>query len=153
MTRRSKAEREPRVFSASSVLDELAEALSAIRREDRLTFTDMAAVLGRSDDQAAKYCAGSQAMDVVTFARARKEWNGRFTGGLDRLIAECRHVAVSDRACGSKVLKAALALSEALEGDEEIIAAEVRKNRGTLEAARDAIDAQLAKLGPKRLRK
>ncbi|MFA6031838.1 MAG: hypothetical protein WC889_02925 [Myxococcota bacterium] len=140
-------ERETAVFSASSVLDVIGEALSAIRREDRLTFADIAAVLGKSEDQAAKYCAGSATMDAITFARAKREWNGRFTGGYDRLCANSRPGNTSDRAHGSSILRAALALSEALE-DGKIDAKEVHANRGTLENARDAIEAQLAKLQP-----
>jgi hypothetical protein len=48
----------------------------------------------------------------------------------------------------SAILKAALALSVALE-DGELTDAEIRANRSTLERAKDAIDAQLARLGPK----
>jgi hypothetical protein len=140
-------EREQVVFSASSVLDAIGEALSAIRRDDNLTFGDIAAILGKSEDQAAKYCAGSATMDAITFARAKREWSGRFTGGVDRLCADSRPGSTNDRAHGSSILRAALALSEALE-DGTICAKEVRANRGTLENARDAIEAQLAKLQP-----
>lgn len=139
-------ERERPVFSASSVLDVIAEALSAIRRDDRLTFADMAAVLGKSEDQAAKYCAGSAVMDAVTFARAKREWNGRFTGPLDRLCHDSRPTADADRARQSKVLKAALALSIALEDDGEISPDEVRANRATIENARDALEDLLRKV-------
>jgi len=146
MTQRSKGERESPVFSASSVIDEIATALTAIRLKDRLTFTDIGAVLGKSEDQAAKYCAGSAVMDAVTYARAKREWNGRFSGGLDRLCQESRPTNEADRARTSKVLKAALALSEALEDDEEVSPTEVRDNRASLEDARDALDQLLAKL-------
>lgn len=143
---RSNRERETAVFSASTVLDRIGEALSAIRREDGLTFADMAAVLAKSEDQAARYCAGSAAMDVVTFARAKREWNGRFTGGLDRLCHDSRPTGDADRLRSSKVLKAALALSVALEDDDEITPDEVRGNRATIEAARDALDELLRKI-------
>lgn len=52
----------------------------------------------------------------------------------------------TDRSRESSVLKAALALSVALSDDDEISPAEVRDNRQTLEAARDALDQLLAKL-------
>jgi hypothetical protein len=146
MPHRSKSEREKPVFSASAVLDVLSDSLSAIRRDDGLTFADMAAVLGKSEDQAAKYCAGSATMDIITFARAKREWNGRFTGALDRLCAESRPTATSDRAHGSSVLKAALALSVALEDGGRIDESDVREHRGELEDARDAIEAVLSKL-------
>lgn len=141
-------ERERVVFSASAVVNELGKALTAIRLEDGLTFADMAAVLGVSDDQAAKYCAGSATMNAMTFARGKREWNGRFTGGFDRLCVESRPIATTDRMKGSSVLKAALALSVALEDDDQIDKKEVRANRGTLENARDAIEALLGMLAP-----
>lgn len=146
MTQRSKDEREVSVFSASSVLDVLGEALTIIRREDGLTFTDMAATFGKSEDQAAKYCAGAAAMDVIAYARAKREWNGRFTGGLDRLCHDHRLGNDADRSRQSKVLAAALALSIALEDDGEISPAEVKANRGTIENARDALDELLRKI-------
>lgn len=146
MQRKPETEREIPPFSASAVLDALGDALTAIRREDRLTFADIAAELAKSEDQAAKYCAGSQAMDVVTFARAKRRWNGRFTGGLDRLCEAGRERGDADRTRQSKVLKAALALSIALEDDGEISPEEVRQNRATIENARDALDELLRKL-------
>ena len=141
------SEREKIVFSASKVLDEVGNALSVIRKEDRLTFADMGAVLGKSEDQAAKYCDGSAEMGVIAYARAKREWNGRFTGGLARLCAESRPAHDNtDRARQSKVLRAALALSEALEDDGEISPEEVRDNRKSLEDARSAIDELLRKI-------
>lgn len=134
------------VFSASHVLEALAVELSAIKRDDELTYADMAAVIGKSEDQAAKYCEATATMDVITFARAKREWNGRFTGALDRLCADSRPVADADRARESKVLKAALALSIALSDDDEITPDEVKANRATIEAARDALDELLGKL-------
>lgn len=145
MTQRNNDERETPVFSASAVLDEIGEALTAIRKDDRLTFTDMAAILGKSEDQAAKYCAGSAEMGVIAYARARREWNGRFSGALDRLCENTRPGKVNDHAATNSILKAALALSLALE-DGTVDPEEVRANRATLENARDAIEAQLAKL-------
>jgi hypothetical protein len=138
------------VFSASTVLEAIASELSAIKAADRLTYADLGAILGKSEDQAAKYCDGSATMDAITFARGKREWNGRFTGAFDRLCVDSRPAVMSDRNAGCKVLKAALALAEALEDDDEIDIKEVRKNRSELEAARDAIDAQLAKLGPRK---
>lgn len=136
-----------RVFSASAVLDAIASELSAIKHEDGLTDADLGRVLGKSEDQAAKYRTGLAEMGVVAFAAAKREWNGRFTGALDRLCVDSRPVSVDDRACESTVLKAVLALSVAL-ADGSITPEEVRANRATLENARDAIDAQLAKLRP-----
>lgn len=146
MSHRSKSERERVVFSASSVLDTIATALTTIRLEDGLTFADIGAVIGKSEDQAAKYCAGSATMDAIAYNRARREWNGRFDGGMQRLCYDSRPTADADRMRQSKVLKAALALSIALEDDDEITPNEVRVNRGTIEQARDALDELLRKL-------
>jgi hypothetical protein len=134
------------IFSASSVLDAIASELSAIKSADNLTDADLGRVLGKSEDQAAKYRAGLAEMGVVAFAAAKREWNGRFTGALDRLCVESRPVAHTDRQAQSTVLKAALALAEALEDDNQIDASEVRDNRAAIEAARDALSAQLDKL-------
>lgn len=136
------------VFSASAVLDALAADLSTIKHEDRLTDADLGRVMGKSDDQAAKYRTGLAEMGVVAFAAAKREWNGRFTGTLDRLCEQSRPIGTEhDQAGQSAILKAALALSVALE-DGEVDPGEVRANRTTLENARDAITAQLAKLRP-----
>jgi hypothetical protein len=134
------------VFSASVVVETIATALAAIKHEDRLTYSDLGAILGKSEDQAAKYCDGSATMDAVTFARGKREWCSRFTGGLDRLCQDSRPGSDADRERSSKVLRAALALSIALEDDDEITAIEVRQNRATIEAARDALGELLCKL-------
>lgn len=153
MTRCSNTERDRVVFSAENILNAVATDLSQIKHQDRLTFGDIAAVLGKSEDAAGKYCNGQAAMDVVTFARAKREWNGRFTGSLDRLCKEhARSQHEPDRTSGSKVLKAALALSVALEDDDEISATEVRQNRATIEAAIEALQRQLDKLAPAEVR-
>lgn len=133
------------VFSASSVLDAIASDLLAIKNADRLTYADIGAVLGKSEDQAAKYCDGSATMDAVAFARGKREWNGRFTGSYDRLCVESRPTALPDRQRKNAVLRAALAMAEALEDDDEITPFEVSAIRVQLEKAKEAIDAMLAK--------
>ncbi len=144
MTRQSTPGRT--IFSASSVLDAIAAELTAIKHEDGLTDADIGRVLGKSEDQAAKYRTSLAEMGVVAFAAGKREWNGRFTGALDRLCVESRPGKLDDRGCENTVLKAVMALSDALADDNAISREEVRKNRATLENARDAIDAQLAKL-------
>lgn len=134
------------VFSASRVLAAIGDELAAIKINDGLTYADLGRVLGKSEDMAAKYCAGEADMGVVSFAAAKREWNGRFTGKLDQLCVESRPCGDADRNRQNKVLRAALALSLALEDDDEITPDEVRANRATLESARDAIDAVLRKL-------
>ena len=71
-------------------------------------------MLGKSEDQAAKYRTGLAEMGTYAFAAAKREWNGRFTGAFDRLCVESRP-ALDDKSAQSLVLKAALAVSMALE--------------------------------------
>lgn len=146
MTRQSTPQRS--IFSASAVLEAIADELTVIKREDNLTDADIGRVLGKSEDQAAKYRTGTAEMGVVAYAAAKREWNGRFTGALDRLCVNSRPggALAHDRKAQSAVLEAALVLSQALEDDDAISAEEVRDNRAALERARAAIDAQLAKL-------
>lgn len=146
MTRQSTSPRP--VFSASRVLEAIASELSVIKHEDGLTDADLGRVLGKSEDQAAKYRTGLAEMGVVAFAAAKREWNGRFTGALDKLCVDSRpDKPGQDQAHQSCILKAALALSVALE-DGVVNPEEVRANRATLENAKAAIEAQLAKIGP-----
>ncbi len=133
-----------KTVSASDMVNALAGALGEIRQQDHLTWSDMGAVLGKSDDQAAKYADGSAVMDITTFWRARAVWGSRFTGYFDRLSAATPQA--SDRHGHTTVLTAALAIAQALETDNQITPAEVRSMRHELESARDAIAAQLSKL-------
>ncbi|WP_260927417.1 hypothetical protein [Novosphingobium sp. 9] len=146
MTRQSTPMRP--VFSASAVLEAVANELSAIKAQDGLTDADIGRVLGKSEDQAAKYRAGLAEMGIVAFAAGTREWNGRFTGALDRLCVESRPGAETpqDRRALTDVSAAALALSQALEDDGAISPEEVRDARAVLERARAAIEAQLGKL-------
>lgn len=131
---------------ASSVLETAGDALLSIKMEDELRWADMGEILGVSEDQVAKYADGSAHMNIVTFCKAWAAWNGRFTGGLAKLV-ERAAPPVDAKVAQSAILKAALALSVALE-DGELTDGEIRSNRSTLERAKDAIDAQLARLGP-----
>lgn len=130
--------------SASDMLNALGDSLSLIRQQDRLTWADVGAVLGKSDDQAAKYADGSATMDVVSFWRAREVWGSRFTGLFDRLGEAA--VQTDDRHDQTVVLAAALVIARALEGDNSITPDEIRANRKELEAAHDALGAQLRKI-------
>ncbi|TDW65371.1 hypothetical protein EDF57_103555 [Novosphingobium sp. PhB55] len=135
------------VFSASSVRDTIAETLASIKEEDSLTYADMGRVMGKSGDRAEAYCNGDFSdMSGFSLLAAWREWNGRFVGPLRTLVEGSRPGgAHCDHAGQSAILKAALAISVALQ-DGEVDPEEVRANRSTLESARDAIDAQLAKL-------
>lgn len=136
-----------RPLTASDIRETAGDALAAIRIEDRLTWADMGEILGKSEDQAAKYADATAEMGIVVYTKARIAWGSRFCGGLDKLV-ERASPQVSGHQAQSCILKASLALSVALE-DGELTETEIRQNRGTLERARDAIDAQLARLGPR----
>jgi len=131
--------------SASSILESIASDLMQIKAEDRLTFADLGRVLGKSEDQAAKYCEGTAEMGVTAFYFAKQAWNGRFTGTADALVTEGKGQS-NDRSKATAICKANMALSIALEDDEEASPREVRKMRKDLEAAREAIDELLNKL-------
>lgn len=136
-----------RTLSASSILEAVGDDLLNIKIEDRLRWTDLGEVLGKSEDQAAKYADGSAAMDIISFGKGKAHWGSRFTGSLDRLIeggagSPC---AIQTQ---SRILKAALAIEEAKE-DGDLSVDDIRANRSVLEHARDALDAQLARLGQK----
>lgn len=136
-----------RAVTASVILETLGDALSRIRQEDRLTWADMGRVVGKSEDQAAKYADGTAEMGAVALFYAKQAWGERFTGGINALLLDSKP-ANDPQAAQSCILKAALALSIALE-DGELSEKEIAANRSTLERASEAIASQLARLGPK----
>lgn len=141
-------------FSVSRALDVLGEDIAAIRDSEGLTWADVGRVLGKSDDRAADYAKGLSEMSFTSFLLGCREWNGRFAGATMAMIgkrladldASANHT--TDRAKESSVLAAALALSIAL-ADDDLSEEEIRANRQTLENASAAIDALLARVGPK----
>ena len=143
MTRQSTAKRP--TYSASNALEALGRAINEIKAQDGLTWADIGAVLGVSDDQAAKYADGTATMNAVTYGRGKREWSGRFSGYFERLCIDSRPGNFCDRTSLTAVLDAAAGLSKSLE-DGEITAQEVFEHRQELEAARDALDEQLRKL-------
>jgi hypothetical protein len=58
-----------RVFSASSLLAALGDYLGKARVDHGMTFTDLGETLGKGDDAAARYVAGSCDMPLSTFIR------------------------------------------------------------------------------------
>jgi hypothetical protein len=135
-----------RALSASAVLDAVASDLLQIKQEDALSFKDIGRVLGKSEDQASKYCDGTAEMGLTAYAFGKAQWNGRFTGTLDSLILDSRGHLTSDR-CKATVIGRALAeILEALEDDDEASAKEVRERRKALEDAKHAIEGFLDKL-------
>jgi hypothetical protein len=134
---------------AHRIIDALGSALLRIKQEDELTWPDMGAAIGKSDDRAALYASGAATMDVVTYYRAKQAFNGRFTGEADKLVDGARGV-VDPHQAQSCILRATLALSVALE-DGDLTDSEIAANRTNLVNARDAIDGLLCRLAPKRV--
>lgn len=120
-----------------------------IKSEDGLTFDDIGRILGKSADQAARYCDGTASMCAETYVFGREAWNGRFTGRLDALLG--KRDDTCDRKKASSITRANLAVSIMLE-DDEITDEEISKRRKELEEGRDAFVALLSRIGPKDLR-
>lgn len=134
-------------LTADRVLSALGDDLLRIKMHDNLRWADIGEVLGKSEDQVAKYADASAAMDVVAFARGKAAWNGRFTGSFDKLVNGAAD-GIDGQQSQTLILKAALALSAALE-DGVLTDAEIRSNRATLEEAKAAIDKLLCRVGPR----
>ena len=134
----------------TTVLQKVADDLLKIKADDKLTWADMARVMGiKTASQVARYADGTAEMGIVAYALAEEKWNGRFTGSLRRLVHHDQPDSDTDRGRESKILKCALALSEELAKDGDISARDVFTHRATLEAAKDAIVGLLAKLQPR----
>lgn len=81
----SPAHRPRRTFSASRAQEVQGCILDHIKRDDEITFKDMARVLGKSEDRAAIYTAGGSPMDLPTFLACCDAWGGRFADPLLKL--------------------------------------------------------------------
>jgi hypothetical protein len=117
-----------RTVPASLLLDTLGRSLSAIKTEDKATDEDLGQVLGKSDDRAAAYRAGSADMGVVSFLRGCREWDGRFANDVLGLVG-MRIVPIADSptedahslaALGELIAKKAIALADNQISDAEL---------------------------------
>ena len=59
----------PRAFSASAMLDAVGTVIGQIKRRDGLTYNDIGAAFGKSEDVAASYAAGHSDMPLSAFLR------------------------------------------------------------------------------------
>lgn len=147
--------RSPARFCVSDALDALGEDIALIREEDELRWEDVGRELGKCKDRARDYSKALSEMPLSAFLLGCRKWNGRFAGRVLAMIGkrladlETSAEHTSDRAKESSVLKAALALSVALE-DDDLSDKEILSNRETLHNAAAAIDALLSRIGPKR---
>ena len=117
-----------RTVPESLLLDTLGRSLSAMKTEDKATDEDLGQVLGKSDDRAAAYRAGSADMGVVSFLRGCREWDGRFANDVLGLVG-MRIVPIADSptedahslaALGELIAKKAIALADNQISDAEL---------------------------------
>lgn len=75
-----------RTFTASRAVETQNAVLTSIKGEDGATWSDMGAVLGKSDDRAAAYANTASPIDLPTFLAACDRWGGRFADPLLALV-------------------------------------------------------------------
>jgi hypothetical protein len=83
-------------FDRFDVLQRIGGALGRVKRDRRLTLTDMAEKLGRSDDQLARYIAGED-MPVSLWMKALALWPelaDKFGESLAERAAQSRQVSL-----------------------------------------------------------
>lgn len=132
-----------RSVSGSKLLETLGSSLQTIKDEDDLTDADLAAELGKSEDQAGAYRKATSEMTVTTFLRACKRWNGRAANAAFALIGlklvPLDGAEVSDRRGMTIVMKAAAAMHGHLE-DGELSDGELLDSRADVDAAGTVFD-------------
>jgi hypothetical protein len=66
----------PQIFGLyqSDLMSAAGTALLQVKNQRGLTLTEMAQVMGRCDDQVARYIAGESEMGFITWERAKDAW-------------------------------------------------------------------------------
>jgi hypothetical protein len=133
------------------LLEALGNSLNAIKKEDAATDGDLGAVLGKSEDQAAKYRAGLAEMGVVSFLRACREWDGRFANEVLALVgmklSPLEAGELSDQASVTALLSLAMALSAEIEKDHGRVGdAHLAQHRALIERVGHIIDGYRERL-------
>jgi hypothetical protein len=133
-----------RTVPASLLLKTLGESLEAIKSEDEATDADLGAVLGKSDDTAARYRTGLAEMPIVAFLRGCGKWDGRFANAALALVGMKLSPLDAAEGCDRKSFTALCALlsemAQALEDDNEIDDRELLSMRPEIEAASKHLD-------------
>lgn len=118
-----------RTVPASLLLETLGASLAAIGEQDRATDKDLAAVLGKSADSAARYRTGISEMGVVSFLRGCREWDGRFANDVLALVGmrlapinvdQATPERSALRALGTLIAKKAAAMEDGQVDDDEL---------------------------------
>ncbi|MFS0736956.1 hypothetical protein ABC347_07890 [Sphingomonas sp. 1P06PA] len=138
------------LIPASLILEAAGESLSAIRKEDSLTFSDLGRALGKSEDRARAYTLAEADMGLVSFISALNTWNGRFANKV-LALANCKAVRIqtseeASKGISTKLAEVSLKVAIALENDGLIDDDELADMAPEIERLGDAIDALRARL-------
>jgi succinyl-CoA synthetase alpha subunit len=134
-----------RTVSASSLLTALGSDLGQIRQDDKLTWADLGRVLGKSEDQAAKYADGTAEMPVTAYLFGQHAWGTRLTGRVEALVSAAR-APVHDHHVLPDLLGCAKGLADGLR-DGSLSLRDIAANRSEIEEAITALQGLLEKLG------
>lgn len=140
--------------SGSDLIAALANALSDIKEQDRLTDKELAAFLGKSGQDSGKaYRTGFAEMPVTAFLRGCETWNGRFANEALALIGmklvPLDAGAMNDRAGFTAMCALLTEMAEALEDDGEIDGEELAAMRAAVEKAGQYVDRLRGRLKPR----
>lgn len=133
-----------RTISASALRNIIGADLGQIRHEDGLTWGDVGRILGKSEDQVAKYADGSAEMGVVAYLFARREWGTRITGRVQALVDGDRS-RIADAEILPDVLGCCKGLAEGI-ADGRFCLRDIRANRKEIEETINACYSLLSKL-------
>lgn len=136
-----------RGISASGLLRAVGDDLGQIRSDDGLTWSDVGRVLGKSEDQAAKYADASAEMPITAYLFGQREWGTRLTGRVEALIS-ADHAPIDDARVLPELLGCARGLAEGLT-DGRLCLADIGANRKDIEDAVRALQGLLEKLQPR----
>lgn len=137
-----------RSVSGSKLVDALAESLTAIKTEDKLTDADLGRYLHKGVDAGKAYRTGYAEMPVTSFLRGCERWNGRFANDVLGLIGmklvPLHQGQVSGQSLQTKLCTLMAELSVALE-DGVLDDMEIARMKRSLVDAGEAIDSYRGK--------
>lgn len=130
---------------ASLLLKTLGDSLDAIKREDEATDTDLGAALGKHAATAERYRKGNGKMDVVSFLRGCRQWDGRFAnaalGLIGMKLCPIEAEPADDQASVTIMLRLTVQLSAELERDNDISDADLERHRSLIERVGRLVDS------------
>lgn len=141
-------------FSASKLLEAVGERIAEIRKANSLTWSDVGAAFGKSDDVAASYAAGLSDMPLSAYIRGTAAMGEAF-GDVAMSFAGFRLTPIrgdgkSDAQLPRPLMELACKIMAAIESGQRVDDAELEEAADEiLEAGRvvDELRNRLAKLG------